>query len=283
QAFDTSYVSLVRAGESAGKMDTMFARLADFREKRSQLISRVRGALIYPFVVLLMACAVTTFVMLVIVPKFREIFQQFGKELPAVTQLLIDLSEGMVTYWYLIVGVPLLIAFIYRTLRTRMIRFRRATDRMKLKIPIMGELIRIGQIAGFARTLSTLLSSGVQILEAILITRDASKNLVIAEAIAVLHDRAREGESIISGLDEAPDVWDTFVRQLVRSGEKGGALDKMLLKIAEKYQMKVERMAENLPKVLEPILLIGIAGIVGFIVFALFLPILNVMDSFSAR
>ncbi|MFG0319375.1 MAG: type II secretion system F family protein [Planctomycetota bacterium JB042] len=277
--FDRLYVNMVRAGETGGILDQILNRLADFAEKTEKIKSKIKEALAYPVVVLLFALGVLTFVMLVIVPRFEDIFKQFGQELPAITQLLIDFSRFMATRWYVVFGAPILLFFLYRDL-LRVPKFRFAVDKLKLRTPIAGTLIEKTIIARFSRTLGTLLNSGVPILEALEIVQASIPNTVLAAAVADVRASVREGETMAGPLLESR-IFDDLVVNMIDVGEATGSLDQMLLKIADTYEDEVDTQVGTLFKLMEPILLLLLAGIVGFIVVALFLPILKVMDNFS--
>lgn len=277
--FDRLYVNMVRAGEKGGILDQILNRLAEFAEKTERIKAKIKEALAYPVVVLLFAFGVLTFVMLVIVPRFEEIFKQFGQELPAVTQLLIDFSRFMATRWYVVFGVPVVLVLLYKYL-LRVPKFLYAVDKLKLRMPIAGNLIEKTIIARFSRTLGTLLSSGVPILEALDIVQASIPNSVLSGAVGDVRASVREGETMAGPLLESR-IFDDLVVNMIDVGEATGSLDQMLLKIADTYEDEVDTQVGTLFKLMEPILLLLLAGIVGFIVVALFLPILKVMDNFS--
>ncbi len=279
--FDRLYQNMVRAGEAGGILDQILQRLADFSEKSQQIRSRVREALTYPVVVLGFAVAVMTFVMIVIVPKFEDIFKSFKQELPPVTKVLIDFSRFLAEYWYVVFGVPVVLFIVYRML-LKLERVRYFVDNVKLHSPIAGVLIEKTIVARFSRTLGTLLNSGVAILEALEIVQNSIPNAVLAGAIGDVRASVREGATIAAPLLESR-AFDDLVVNMIDVGEATGSLDKMLLKIADTYEAEVDVRVSTLFKLLEPILLLVLAVVVGFIVVALFLPILKVMDSFSKQ
>lgn len=279
--FDRLYVNMVRAGEKGGILDTILVRLADFAEKSQRIKSKIREALTYPVVVLFFAMAVLVFVMVFIVPKFEDIFKQFNQDLPAITRLLIDTSRAMLEYWYIFLGIPVVLFFVYRVaLRSPKVRY--ASDKMKLRAPIMGDLIQKTIIARFSRTLGTLLQSGVPILEALEIVEASIPNAVLSGALSDVRASVREGETMAAPLLESR-VFDDMVVNMIDVGEATGSVDKMLLKIADTYEDEVDTRVSTLFKLIEPVLLLALAGIVGFIVIALFLPILKVMDTMGAQ
>jgi type IV pilus assembly protein PilC len=275
--FDRLFTNMVRAGEKGGILDQILARLADFGEKTERLKGRVKEALAYPVVVMFFALAVVTFVMVVIVPKFEDIFRQFKQELPMITQTLIRISRGIAEYWYGVVGTPLVLFFGYK-LGMRNPKFKFTVDGIKLKLPIAGVLVEKTVIARFSRTLGTLLGAGVPILEALEIVESSIENSVISNAVGNVRAAVREGDAMAAPLMESK-VFDDIVVNMIDVGEATGALDKMLVKVAEVYEDEVEVQVGTLFKLLEPILIIFLALVVGTIVIALFLPILKVMES----
>jgi type IV pilus assembly protein PilC len=275
--FDRLFTNMVRAGEKGGILDQILERLADFSEKSERIKGRVKEALTYPIVVMCFALAVVGFIMVVIVPKFEQIFQQFKQDLPPITQLLISTSRGIAEYWYLVIGVPIAIFALYKVALNNP-KFRFFVDGVKLKLPIAGTLIEKTVIARFSRTLGTLLSAGVPILESLEIVESSIANTVIANAVGNVRQAVREGDAMAAPLLESK-VFDDIVVNMIDVGEATGALDKMLVKVAAIYEEEVEVQVGTLFKLLEPLLLVFLAIVVGFIVVALFLPILKVMES----
>ncbi len=277
QVFDRLYVNMVRAGEAGGMLGTILERLAEFSRKSENIKSQVKSALSYPVFVLLAAGSVLGFVMIVVVPKFESIFQSFGRELPAPTQFLMGVSRSLAGYWYLWIAAPVLLVLAFRT-ALRNDGFARRIDAIKLRLPVAGDLIRKTIVARFARTLGTLLQSGVPILEALTIVKAAIPNRVLEDAVGSVHDSIREGETIAQPLGES-GVFDDMVVNMIDVGEETGQLDAMLLRIADTFENEVDTAVSTLFKVIEPALLLIMAVLVGFIVVSLFLPIIGIMDS----
>jgi type IV pilus assembly protein PilC len=272
---------MVRAGEKGGILEEILVRLADFATKSERIRRQVREALTYPTVVMSFAVLVLSFVMIVIVPKFEEIFKNFNAELPALTQALIATSRGMAKYWYVLLAVPVVLVIVFRLL-TRLPRFRFGVDKLKLRLPLFGDLIQKSIIARFSRTLGTLLQSGVPILEALEIVEASIENTVLSKAVGDVRASVREGETMAAPLMESR-VFDDLVVNMIDVGEATGSVDRMLLRIADTYEEEVDGRVSTLFKVLEPLLLLVLAGVIGFIVVALFLPIVKVMDTLSSR
>jgi type IV pilus assembly protein PilC len=277
QVFDRLYVNMVRAGEAGGMLGTILERLAEFSRKSENIKSQVKSALSYPVFVLLAAGLVLGAVMIVVVPKFEEIFQSFDRELPAPTQFLLGVSRSMAGYWYLWLAAPVLLVLAFRA-GLRNDRFAWRVDALKLRIPVAGELVRKTIVARFARTLGTLLQSGVPILEALGIVKAAIPNRVLEDAVGSVHDSIREGETIAEPLGES-GVFDDMVVNMIDVGEETGQLDSMLLRVADTFEHDVDTAVSTLFKVIEPALLLVMAVLIGFIVVSLFLPIVGIMDS----
>ena len=279
KAFDRLYVNMVKAGEVGGMLETVLARLAAFMEKRMALIRKVRGALVYPIFVVVVACGIVTFLLIKVVPVFAEIFEEFGKGLPAPTQFLVDASAFIQYQWW-----KILLYFSSTIIFFKLIRkvpiIQRIIDRVSLKIPLVGNLVTKVAVARFARTLGTLLTSGVPILQALKITKDTISNSVIQDAIQKVHDRIKEGDTIAVPLDESK-VFPPMVVNMIDVGEETGSLDAMLNKIADIYDNEVEIAVEALLSLMEPAIIIILGGIIGFIVIALYLPIFTLGDALT--
>jgi len=276
--FDTLYSSMVRAGEAGGVLDRILTRLATFREKAATMRAKVKGAMIYPIVVSTVAIGVVAFVIAWVIPKFMEIFDSFNIALPAATQQLLNISNVVVTYWYLVFGLPIALVLLHGFLMRQNRGYRYQIHRILLKLPIVGGLIRQSVTASFSRTFGTLIQAGVPHLDALEIVRDATGNEVLLEGVEAIRRTVREGEGIARPMGET-GIFDDLVTNMVDVGEETGELDNMLLKVADAYEVSVDRRVESLFKLLEPAILIVMAGFVGFIVVALFLPLMEIMNS----
>ncbi|NBX36309.1 MAG: type II secretion system F family protein [Planctomycetes bacterium] len=288
KVFKRLYVKMVAAGEVGGVLDVVMRRLSEFMEKAQRLKRRIIGAMIYPSVVILIAVAIVTGIMYFVIPKFQEIFADFDIELPALTKWLISTSQWVAgqqdgqkvpgVLW--IIMSPFLIFFFFKLVR--MTKFGRAvTDVIRLRIPVIGGLIRKTAIARFTRTLGTLVAAGVPILEAITITRDTSGNYVFEKALGKVHDSIREGETFAKPLRESK-VCDAIVVNMIDVGEETGDLDSMLMKVADNYDEEVDVAVASLLSLLEPFMVVILGGIVGTIVLALFLPLVSMIESVSS-
>ena len=284
RTFDKLYTNMVRAGEAGGIQDTILERLSSFLEKSEEIKSKVRGALAYPVVVMLIAFAVIAFVMIVVIPRFVQIFKQLlgSADLPASTQFLIDVSDFVVDtapYWG--PGIPLLY-ITHRILVAKTRGYRRFRDRTLLRVPLFGELIRKTIVARFSRTFGTLIESGVSHLEALEIVKASLRNLVIEEAVERILASIREGEGIAQPMGES-GIFDDLIVNMVDVGEQTGELDRMLIRIADRYEIEVDRTITTVFKVIEPLLIVVLAVFVGFIVYALLQPMLMLMQGLRQR
>jgi len=279
KAFDNLYVNMVKAGEAGGALEVILQRLAEFKEKAQSLKRKITGAMIYPAAVITVAVVIVSFIMLFIIPKFKEIFIGFGVELPAPTMLLIACSDWMMSYWYMLfigpIGFWLFVKIVKKNKTGAYVM-----DWLSLRIPLIGKILHIGTIARVTRTLGTLISSGVPILEALLISRDTAGNAVFVRAFDNIYSAIREGETIAVPLKESRIV-DDLVVNMVDVGEETGALDDMLYKVADVYDEEVEVRVESLVSLLEPIMVVVLGLIVGFIVIALFMPLIKLLNDLS--
>ena len=279
KAFDNLYVNMVKAGEAGGALEIILQRLAEFKEKAQSLKRKIIGAMIYPAAVISVAVGIVSFIMVFIIPKFKDIFEGFDIDLPVMTQVLIDMSDYVSKYWYMIPIFPVVFwLFIKIVKKSRTGAF--VVDWMSLRIPLIGKVLHMGVIARVTRTLGTLIASGVPILEGLIIARDTSGNAVFVRAFDNIYTAIREGETIAVPLKESRIV-DDLVVNMVDVGEETGALDDMLYKVADVYDEEVEVRVESLVSLLEPIMVVVLGLIVGFIVIALFLPLVKLLNDLS--
>jgi len=288
KAFNRLYCNMVAAGEAGGVLDVILQRLAEFMEKGQRLRRKVIGAMVYPAVVITIAAAIVTFIMVQVVPKFRDIFRDFGATLPAPTELLIATSTWFakgskdvpVPGWVVVVVSPLLIFAIFKLIRQAKIG-RYVIDTSLMSLPVAGQIASKSSIARFTRTLGTLIAAGVPILEAINITRDTTGNEVFARMLQKVHDSIREGDTFANPLRASKTV-DAIVVNMVDVGEETGELDKMLMKVADNYDEEVDTLVGSLVSLLEPIMVVILGLIVGYIVVALFLPLVQLIQTLQA-
>ncbi len=281
--FNDLYVNMVRAGEVGGVLELVLTRLAEFQEKAQKIKNKVLAAMVYPIIVLVLAMAIMGFLLVFIVPKFEQIFKDMlgDKPLPAITVFVITLSNYVKNHWGMILfGIALVV--VGTKVLGRTAGGRAIIDRMKLRAPLVGDLNRKTAISRFSRTLGTLVTSGVPILQALNITRETAGNIVIANAITQVHDSVKEGESIVLPL-EASRAFPPMVISMIDVGEETGQLPEMLLKIAEVYDDEVDNSVAGLTSMLEPIMIVFLALIVGTIVIALFMPLISIISGLQSQ
>ncbi len=311
KAFNRLYVNMIKAGEAGGALEVILRRLAEFQEKSESLKRKVKGALVYPVVVIMVAVGILTFIMYKIVPEFIKIFDGFGLKLPAMTVLLVNMSFATVNYWYLIPVIPISFWLVVKLIR-KFRHGRTGWDMFLLKMPVFGQIIEKNIVARTTRTLGTLVASGVPILEALNITRETSGNAVFEIMYTKIYESIREGESISRPMKEfsrpkfhimAVFFWFVFVAgpigvliymmrmnsrivddlvvNMVDVGEETGELDTMLYKVADNYDEEVAVLTESLVSLLEPLMIVILGVMVGFIVIALFLPLIDLITNLS--
>ena len=281
--FNDLYVNMVRAGEVGGVLELVLTRLSEFQEKAAKIKNKILAAMVYPAIVMTMAVGIMTFLLIFIVPRFELIFHDLlgDKPLPPVTRFVIGISGLMKNHGLILLGVIVAIVTFYKLIgRTR--RGRLAIDRLKLRMPLFGNLNRKSAISRFARTLGTLVTSGVPILQALNITRETAGNAAIALAISHVHDSVKEGESIVQPL-EASRAFPPMVVSMVDVGEETGKLPEMLLKIADVYDDEVDNAVVALTSMLEPIMIVFLAVVVGTIVLALFTPLISIITGLQEQ
>lgn len=279
KAFNDLYVNMVGAGESGGILDVILQRLSTYIEKAVKLTAKVKGAMTYPIAVISIAVAVVAIIMIKVIPVFSAMYEGLGSKLPFPTLVCIGLSNALIHYWFIIV---IALTFIVVGLRQyyKTPQGRLQIDAILLKIPVIGDILRKVAVARFCRTLGTLISSGVPILEGMDITARTAGNMVIQNAILKSKDAVEQGRNISAPLAETK-VFPAMVVQMVGVGEATGALDAMLSKVADFYEDEVDNAVANLTSLMEPIMIAILGGIVGFIVVAMYMPIFGLADAFN--
>ncbi|HST29370.1 MAG TPA: type II secretion system F family protein [Chthoniobacterales bacterium] len=281
--FNDLYVNMVKAGEVGGVLELVLTRLAEFQEKAAKIKNKVVAALVYPIIVMTMAIAIMGFLLVFIVPKFEAIFHDMlgDRPLPAITTLVINVSRFVQAHWLVILGIIFALIAGYK-FANRTALGKSTTDGAKLRFPLLGEVIRKTAISRFSRTLGTLVTSGVPILQALNITRETAGNTVIARAISQVHESVKEGESIVQPL-EASGAFPPMVVSMIDVGEETGQLPEMLLKIADVYDDEVDTSVAAMTAALEPIMIVFLAVVVGTIVIALFLPLISIIQGLQQQ
>ncbi len=277
--FDRLFINMVRAGEIGGMLEVVLNRLADYMERRQALRRQVRGAMVYPILVLTIAAVIVGFLMVKVIPTFAAVFEDFGSELPKLTQTMIAISNWLAANWWLVmayIGGTMIFLKLVRKIRY----VQQGSDWAALKVPLIGGLIVKIAVARFARTLGTLLTSGVPILQALKIVRETIGNYVIEKAVDKVHDSIREGETIAAPLEETK-VFPPMVVNMIDVGEETGQLDQMLMKVADVYDAEVETTVATLLQLMEPAMIVILGLIVGTIVISLYLPIFTLGDAIN--
>ncbi|MCB9826547.1 MAG: type II secretion system F family protein [Planctomycetota bacterium] len=281
--FDGLYTNMVKAGEAGGVLDVILARLSGFMEKAERLKKKIKGAMVYPVVVGSVTVAILLLIMVFVVPKFEEVFKSLPGigELPPLTQFLQAFSRFLLDRWYIVLVILLLLFGAIKGIgMTR--GGRRFYDRVKLRLPIIGTLVRKVVVARFSRTFGTLISSGVPILEALDICRNTAGNTVLEDALDKVRESITEGGTIAEPLGES-GIFDDIIVNMVDVGEETGELDKMLIRVADNYDEEVDIAVGSLVSIIEPLLIVFLGGAVFLIVLGLFLPLLKLIQSVDQR
>ena len=281
KVFDRLYINMVKAGEAGGVLGTVLDRLSKFMEKAEKIKGKVKAAMTYPVIIAGVAVLIVSALMVFVIPKFQEIFTGLlkGTPLPLLTQGVIGLSNFMKNQIFATLGIVFAVFMFFKTI-TKTKSGKRAVDWIQIHIPAFGPLFLKAAIGRFTRTLGTLLSSGVPILQALIITRDTSGNVHVAEALNKVHDRVKEGEGVGKPL-EATKIFPTMVTSMVEVGEETGALPEMLTRIADTYDDEVDNAVTSITSIIEPIMIVFMAVVVGTIVIALFLPLVKIIQTLS--
>jgi type IV pilus assembly protein PilC len=276
--FDALYVNLVQAGEIGGILDTILNRLAAYLEKADALARKVKGAMVYPTTVLVVAVGVIIMMLIKIIPTFEKMFQDFGGQLPGPTQLVVNLSHFMQDWILVFLGCIAAVVIAFSQARKRSSDFRRKTDGVALKLPVFGPLLRKVAVARFTRTLGTMLSSGVPILDGLDIVARTAGNMVVEDALYSVKAGISEGKTVAEPL-AASNVFPGMVVQMIAVGEETGAMEAMLSKIADFYDDEVDAAVDALTAMLEPAMMVGLGGTVGGMLIAMYLPIFKIADT----
>jgi type IV pilus assembly protein PilC len=274
--FNRLFVAMVEAGETSGTLDTVLDRVAVQIEKETQIKRRVKGAMVYPAVVITFASLVLTFMLLFIIPVFVKVYDQLNGQLPMITQMVMHVSDALRHWWFVIFPAIALLVFVVRRLK-RTERGRQVWDRFKLQIPLrIGDVVHKIALARFSRTLSTLVSAGVDIIRALEITGATSGNWVVEQSVVRIRSRVHDGVPISQPLQEDP-IFPPMVGQMVKIGEETGELDAMLGKVADFYEDEVDSSIQSLTSIIEPLLMIFVGAMVGLIVISMYLPMFKML------
>ena len=270
--FNELYVNLVTAGEQSGILEEILHKLATYLEKTESLKSKIKGALFYPIAVIVVAFVITCILMIFVIPQFQEMFSNFGADLPALTALVIRISNWFVEYWWLLFGIIIGTVVGLMQLKKRSIRFAHFLDRVMLKIPVIGDILEKSAIARFARTLSTMFAAGTPLVEAMTSVAGACGNIVFYDATLKMRDEIATGTQLQVAMRDT-NLFPNMVVQMVAIGEESGALDSMLAKVADWYEQEVDDAVDALTSLLEPVIMAVLGVVIGGLVIAMYLPI----------
>lgn len=270
--FDALYCNLIAAGEQAGILEEILTRLALYKEKTLAVKRKIRSAMIYPLAILGMAVIVTTVIMIWVIPAFKDVFASFGAELPLPTQIVIWLSDMFVRYWYWVAAVLIISSLLFIRGWKRSPSMQISTDKLLLKLPLFGPVIRKAIIARWTRTLSTMFAAGVPLVESLDSVGGASGNAVYIEATRKISAAVSSGSSLVSAM-QTTKAFPAMVTQMVAIGEESGALDQMLTKVAEFHEEEVDNAVASLSSLMEPVIMVILGVVIGGLVIAMYLPI----------
>jgi type IV pilus assembly protein PilC len=270
--FDELFCNLVEAGEHAGVLETLLDKIATYKEKTESLKKKIKKALTYPIAVLVVAFVVTAILLIFVVPVFEELFQGFGADLPAFTRMVIDLSEWMQAWWWVIVAVVFGCVYTFGYFKKRSRKFNHALDRMLLKIPVVGLILNKSAVARFARTLSTMSAAGVPLVEALESVAGSCGNIIYSDAVLKMREEVSTGQRLQFAMQQTA-LFPHMVVQMVAIGEESGSIDTMLTKVADFFEEEVDNLVDNLSSLMEPIIMSVLGVLVGGLIVAMYLPI----------
>lgn len=281
KSFSDLYINMVAAGEAGGALDTILLRLAAYLEKTAEIIRKIKGAMIYPAMIMIVTIGAVAILLIFVIPIFANMYAGMGAELPGLTKVILAMSHILRRYFLILIGAIIAIVVALR-LYYRSVNGRLVIDQIILRVPIFGDLIKKTALARFSRTLSTLLASGVNILDALEITAKTSGNKVVENAIMKARSSIKEGETIAAPLSQEKRVFPPMVVQMITIGEATGGIDEMLNKVADFYEGEVDSAVENLMAAIEPIIVVFLGAVIGVIVIAMYLPIFKLASTFMA-
>jgi type IV pilus assembly protein PilC len=277
--FDDLFVNLVAAGEQSGTLESLLDKIATYKEKSEALKAKIKKAMYYPIAVLVVAFVVTTILLVYVIPMFESLFAGVGGELPAFTQLVVNISEFFQSYWYIVTGAIILavVAFLQAMKRSR--KFKDRVDALTLKLPIIGQIAKKAAIARFARTLSTMSAAGVPLVEAMESVAETVGNAVYRRGVYQMRDNAASGQQLQAAMDQT-NLFPNMVVQMTQIGEESGSLDAMLAKVADFYEEEVDNAVDSLTSMMEPIIMSFLGIVIGGLVIAMYLPIFSMGQAF---
>ncbi len=270
--FDELFCNLVHSGEQAGVLESLLHKIAEYKEKTESIKGKIKKALTYPIAILVVSFIVTAVLLIFVVPQFEELFKGFGAELPAFTQMVVNMSRFLQHYWWMVLGILSAVGFVFGNLKRKSKAFNEGLDRLVLHIPVVGAIIRKAAIARFARTLSTMSSAGVPLVEALQSVSGATGNIVYGNAVLTMRDEVATGHQLQLVMRQL-GIFPNMVVQMVAIGEESGSLDNMLGKVADFYEEEVDNAVDSLSSLLEPLIMSVLGVIIGGLIIAMYLPI----------
>jgi type IV pilus assembly protein PilC len=271
--FDKLFCNLVEAGEQAGILEALLNKVATYKEKSEAIRKKIKGALSYPIAILVVATAVSAILLIFVVPVFADLFSSFGGELPAMTAAVVKMSDFLVANWAPVFGGIVAFVITFKQLNKRSVAFNEQMQRLSLKLPVFGNLIKLSAVARFARTLSTMFAAGTPLVEAMDQVSGATGNIVYSDAVIRMKGEIATGTALATSMRACGDVWPNMVIQMVQIGEESGAIDTMLGKAADYYEDEVDEMVEKISSLMEPMIMAFLGVVIGGLVLAMYMPI----------
>ena len=270
--FDELFCNLVEAGEHAGVLETLLDKIATYKEKTESMKKKIKKALTYPIAVIVVAFVVTAILLLFVVPVFEDMFKSFGADLPAFTRMVVNMSEWLKEWWWIVLGIIILAVYGFIFFKKRSRPFNHFLDKTLLKVPVVGLILNKSAIARFARTLSTMSAAGVPLVDALQSVAGACGNIIYAEAVMKMREEVATGQRLQFAMSQAK-LFPHMVQQMVAIGEESGSMDAMLAKVADFYEEEVDNLVDNLSSLMEPIIMVVLGILIGGLIVAMYLPI----------
>lgn len=276
--FDELFCNLVRSGEKSGTLEAMLERIALYKEKTDAIKGKIKKAMFYPIAVIVVAFVVTLILLMFVVPQFQELFEGMGAELPAFTQMVVNISEMVQEWWWVVIGSVVALVIMFKRARASSPTFARKVDQTLLKAPVFGDILTKAAIARYTRTMSTMFGAGVPLIEAMEQVSGATGNLIYGDAILKMREEVSTGQRLTAAMIRT-NLFPTMVNQMVSIGEESGALDKMLSKVADFYEQEVDDAIDGLSSLIEPMIMAVLGVVLGGLIFAMYLPIFQMGDA----
>ena len=270
--FDELFCNLVEAGEHAGVLETLLDKIATYKEKTESMKKKIKKALTYPIAVIVVAFIVTAILLLFVVPVFEDMFKSFGADLPAFTRMVVNMSEWLKEWWWIVLGIIILAVYVFGYFKKRSRPFNHFLDKTLLKVPLVGLILTKSAIARFARTLSTMSAAGVPLVDALQSVAGACGNIIYAEAVMRMREDVATGQRLQFAMSQAK-LFPHMVQQMVAIGEESGSMDAMLAKVADFYEEEVDNLVDNLSSLMEPVIMVILGILIGGLIVAMYLPI----------